>query len=869
MMADAELKSLVYEIRSLERPEWMINSGLSKGVYHDRTPLMTIVLAGTKIRFRQIHPASNSGVTLSFLNDDRNAEAHHEVTTDWAEIVVRHVSVPFLSTPFTDQGGDIVKVEVEAPDGLKSLPFCNSEHAADLFFQAWDSQQAEYALFESTYTKILIPAKDKATLKALHQATGLKSLFDYHDGIFEYFNYLAGLSFNPVVPTDKNIPNRFFMKADKSGPGAAYYGHSWTAQSSDSVANFWLDIRGANWGSIHEIGHGYQGAFMWNSTINLNEVWNNVFAAHYQKKVMGEEFYSKGWLYSGGEERIHTLTMNALANGTVGHDLGLTLYFFLLIFFGAASERSFIEFHKRYRRISNAPGFRVENYPAMDFLSRITIDVANVDVSEFMSLAKASLTPRQLIENVYSNSVPFYPLYLLVDPSTLKPVQTQLGLRSPVDLVSCKQLSVTGLTANVSLVFEPDVYSEVSGMSFLLRDGRGAARVVQIKSPTVLVRNLPLGLYVLQLPSVDGGKYQAVSSYVVVKQSGGSFNCVYEKMRASSLANQVIYLGGLQGVFCRLAINVSAGCFSIDVVYQSPHVYFKDVYARVIVKDEKGNIVFSREMLGIHTDLFSEKVPIAVGFFVELFHKEYVRVSVSNSSASGLIDSEEINIFEVTEQGLVNIDLGTEAGENLKLEIDKSAATFESSPHLVIHDGCSVKHDLRRAINTFAEPVRSQLLERYRTVGFTRPPNNRALLGVNFTWHLQGNSGRDVGYIRMNLAMRSIDLVFYAVKPHEYFASTYLSVMLKSKEGEIIYFQEFRGDERVQESHVRLLFAFESELIVMHRESTRCRIVNNTDQKVTSVAKIQHATFSSLLGISLASYWPAAADELIRIPYQA
>ena len=51
------------------------------------------------------------------------------------------------------------------------------------------------------------------------------------------------------------------MKADKHGAGAGIYGGRWTAETSSSVSSFWLTPKDSNWGSLHEIAHGYQGHF--------------------------------------------------------------------------------------------------------------------------------------------------------------------------------------------------------------------------------------------------------------------------------------------------------------------------------------------------------------------------------------------------------------------------------------------------------------------------------------------------------------------------------------------------------------------------------------------------------------------------------
>ncbi|WP_258394871.1 putative mucin/carbohydrate-binding domain-containing protein [Pseudomonas fluorescens] len=302
------------------------------------------------------------------------------------------------------------------------------------------------------------------------------------------------------------------------------------------------------------------------------------------------------------------------------------------------------------------------------------------------------------------------------------------------------------------------------------------------------------------------------------------------------------------------------GRLLVDVVNQSPHSYFPgQVYGEVVVRDAQGDRVFSREMLGDKTDLFSGVVLVEPGFTVEIMHKEPSRIGVSNATVSAVIDSNaQVNRLEVTEQGLVNISLGTDAVANLKVEIDKSAGGFELAPHLVLNNEYPLKQDLRRAINTLAEPLRSQLFERYRRVEFVRPQESRFIFGYDFTWYWQGNGGRALGCINLNIVTRTIDIDFYGVPPHEYFPSVYLSVLVKSEQGEVIYLRELRGNVPAQPSHVQLSFVPGSELSVMHREASRSWIVTNATGTVTSVGQVQHAQIGGMVGLKLSSYWPMA-----------
>lgn len=857
-MANEEIHQIItHQFYSLKRPDWMINAGLDKGVGHDRVNLRYILLPGTKIRFRQTSPASNVGVRLNLLNDDSKTESHAQITTQWTELVASVASVAFVETRYTDEAGELTEVEVEFDGAKKVLPISVSGALDDLFFSGWDSQDAEYALFSSTYANILIPKKDKEVLRRLKP---LRTLAGYYDGIFEYFNHLSGLSFQSALPTDKNIANRYFIKADKSGAGAGYYGGGWTAETSDSVAAFWLDIKATNWGSLHEIAHGYQGGFMRHTTINLGEVWNNVLAAKYQYKFLGEAVYRDGWLYSGGEEQLYAKAKAAFDAGTIGSDLALTLFFLMLIF-DRAGEQSLVEFYRRFRQVSNESGFRGENYPAMDFLSHIAIEVGNVDVSAFMSLAKATVTALQLVENAYSNTVGVYPLYWLVTRSNVDQVRQQLGLRSSLQLVGTDSLSAIGMKGDVSFRFDPDVFNKVVGKVLVLRNGNHKARIVEVDVQQVYVRDLPVGVYQLQLPSDADGAYQGVSNYLVVREVYNAFDCTYVKKIASVFADQKIYLGGLYGDFCVVTVDVSQGRLKFEVLSESPHSYFGGVvYAEVTIRDQRGGVVFNRKMLGDQTALFSLDIAIAIDFTIEIMHLEPSRLKVLNSTASAVVDgTRQINRLKVLARGLTNTDTGTDVGENLIQSLGRASEIFERSPHLVLYDETLLKEDFKRAINSYAQPIRGELFERFKNIEFVPPAVSGSVNGQYVSWALSGNGGTPVGSIAFNLISGSATFVFHNVFPHHYFPSVYIAVVLKSANGDIRYIRELRGDMAAEAESVEFSLALGDTVSVMHREPERS--VMEHDGRKLAIGLVQHAIYDARYNLSLASYWPTTTGE--------
>ncbi|WP_460055012.1 putative mucin/carbohydrate-binding domain-containing protein [Pseudomonas sp. S2_D06] len=861
-MHNQEVLSVIHQFYSLERPVWMMNSGLDKGVNHDRKTLNIVISAGATIRFRQKTPMSNPSASLNLLNDDSKNEKHAEITAQWQSLVASVPSVPFVTTRYTDKPGELTEVEIEVSGGWKFLPVYTEAIPDSSFLSLWDQSEAEFALFSSVYMNILIPAKDKDAVKALSQNVGLQHLVNYYNGLFEYYNHLEGLSFTPDTPENKNIPNRFFMKADKSASPFAYYSGGWTAVAADSVADFSLDTKPTNWGALHEIGHGYQGAFMSNSSLVMGEVWNNVFAASYQHKFMGEDVYRDGWLYDGGEQNLYSRAMTEF-DSERPLDIYMALFFLMLVFH-RAGEQCLVQFHKRYRKLCNSVGFSLADNPMMDHLSRTAIDVADSDVSAFMEHANIELSQRQIDENSYSGATPVYPLYALVPASMIEPLQQLLAVRSPLHLVSAAQLAaVTDLTGSVTLKFDSDVFGEVVGQMLVLKSGSGKSRCVKIDQLSVSVLDLPVGVYALQLPFAANGEYQPTSRYVIVKQGSTSYDCIYFRKHASSLADQKIMLGGFYGDFCTISVAVSLGKLMVDVILEVPHEYAgAKLYGQVTVRNMQGLVVFDRQMMGDKTELFSQEIPIEPGFSIEIFHEEPSRMKSTGSDASKVIDdAKKTNHLRVTEQGLVNVELTTNAGANLQAEMEKKSTLFEQSPHLVLREASPLKKDFELAINSFSGPVRDELLMRYKKIEFVRPPVSDGVGGARITWLLKGYYDQVVGYVKFDFDDNVVRFEFFKVVPHMYVASVYLAVALKSADGGVRYLRELRGDVLAEAESVVLPLNIDDTVSVMHKEPSRSVMEADANGRWINTGLVQHVTNRGLRRLELASYWPAATTD--------
>lgn len=829
--ADITPYTLVY-------PAWIWNSGMAKGIYHDRQSLGVILPAGASLSIRCSN-SIESTLTLNLLNDDRHTESQINITGEWSTFTATHACVPFIETPYSPI---LAKIEF-ITTGEKQLPVYTPTSDAQAFLDNWEHWGAEFALIITTYAALLVPAGDKSKIVELHQGSGLNQLESYYTSIFEFYNALAGISFDATIPTDKNIANRYFMKADLHGSGSAYYGHAWTAETNNTIRNFWLDPRPENWGCLHEIAHGYQGAFMYNSTVHTGEVWNNLYATYYQHKMLGDCVYELGWMYGGNAQGTFTALQKLFDSGSPISTWQLhEILFFYMFIFDKATEQAFTVFNQTYRQLSNKAGFNLADHPMMDLLATVCAQTKNLDISFFMKLAGTNLSDALTDANLYSNLESAGPLYRLVDASQLDAIQKTLGLKTPLSLVDTKALKITGLKGSLTISMSPQAFSENRNKVLILKNGSNISLLVKITNSEIQVNDLPIGPYKLHNPSAPHAKREAATHDAEVRaQMNNSIALNYNYSFGSSLASQHIFLSGLGGKeFAWFTVDMKSARATLKVIDCNPHSYFDEkIYAAVTVRDINGFIVLHKGMPGINTTGLHEEFSIGFGHTIHIFHNEPSRIGTPQQEISFIDPHTKDNILKVTQQGLVNGSLTILPGENLKDKIEKAACTLRQAPHLLLHLDLPQKDDILTAIVTFSYPEQSLLLEKYRDLWPSYADTGGPIVfGHYFTWKLSGLGNHTMMNIAIDTRMQTITIETMGRTPHLYFKSIYIAVWVRTHTGEPIHCEELRGDIPSQANFVTLPFQKDYTVSICHLEPSRSELVNADTQEKYSIDQI-------------------------------
>ncbi|MBC1372512.1 enhancing factor (viral) [Listeria booriae] len=828
---------------TLENPTWLRAQGLSKGIDHDRQDLGIIVPKDSTIEIRQTNPNYKGTVTVELLNNDSSKENGYQVGSSWVTATARADSALFAKTTFTAEAPTL---EYKVDDKVIELPvFKQGDKEAD-FFEKWDKSNAAFALVGNKYIQILVPARDKSYLKKMDEFSSINDLLAYYDTLFETYNELEGISFTAKTATDKNVPTKYFAKANVQGAGAGYYGGNHTADSSSSVYGFFLK---PGWGGLHEIGHGYQGSFMADPTFSTSEVWNNIYADSMQKKMLGSDYYTEGWLYRGDRtylEGVFEKFVYETKTPVNNWDVRSKLYM-LVMMKDKAGDQAFTHFNQSYRAAVNAGTIDYEE-KLLDLLTQAYGETSHYDFTPFVELVQGSMTNNQKIKNLYSGNKAVYPLASLLSGNNLKNARKDIQLDSKWGLVSNKELAKYKLTTTSEIQFTINDFDQIKGKTVRIKDGADVIRSIKITSPTITIKNMPIGIYSLDIPTGATRFYKPSTNYLVVSDSGNKTNIQMNELQTSTVASELLIFKGLgNGIFARGTVDAEAGRFVLDVTSGSPHSYFPGRYASVEILDENGQSVFNRVMNGASTETGKFEATIKPGYTIKVIHEEPSRLSIMNAP-SDLLDNTTTNTFKVTKYGLTSEKkkiTEQDALANYKANLEKLAKSITNNASIKNEDYADSKTQLKKAIaylpDKDADKIKYQ--QDYAELLAVKNDMSQNLLdGSKFNFQMKGFANREFANLFIDLDANQATISQNAGDPHESYTSTYASIKINNAKGKEIFQRNFEPRTWIPSSEDKVKIAVGDFITVMHKESAgRLAITNETTKE--RYATYQEATY--------------------------
>lgn len=500
---------LTQEIFTLPQPAHLLKEGRRMAANHDRQDLGIVLEGQTQIQVRQANDHYSPNVTLRLLGNDSKLEMSKTISKEWTTIDVATSLVPYIETPYTNtQTNEQPKIELKVVQGVaKKIPTYDSQTQIADFLANWTQSKASFAVVKGRKFQMLIPVNDFNQVKSIDLP---QLVHEYDEQVFQLIDKLTGLEVNSSDPIHEEEKQRYFIKADANGAGAAYYGGSWTAQNSTSMASY-LSI---NWLPIHEIAHGYE---VPSKEMIVVDVLNNVYGTYYQQKYL-TNFIKDSWLFRNNKQGLINNVKTSLLGNHVGYnEQG---YQEKLLLFMILAERlgqeGFAEFNKYHRQLANEG-------KAVNDLVQLFIEFGHqyqkynlIPYFQLLGLTVDDQTATQFLKN---DSQPVAMVTQVVPDSQIEQALQMLGLTDDLDsqltLVTNQELQKLNLTSQITVNIKNSEL--LQNGTLRLKNGQEVVKEVTVKGDQVTLENMPNGVYAIES---SYGHIVFDQQYLYVKEDG-------------------------------------------------------------------------------------------------------------------------------------------------------------------------------------------------------------------------------------------------------------------------------------------------------------------------------------------------------------
>ncbi len=601
----------------------MTNQGLKRGNDHGKEPLGIILPANTKIEVRQVPSDFKYNLILSLLNDNGNTEKSVNLPNNgaWVEVSNTVDSVPFVKKPMTKASP---QVEYKINGNVVKLPTYKENGDEKAFFKTWDASDAKFAFIENSRVQMLVPKTSKNYLKSMRDFGSIDELFEYYNWMFDYYDGLSGLEFNAKNPIHRNVETQYFVKANKSGGGAAYYAWDHTAFNGDNI-NEYLST---SWLVLHEIGHGYENN-IGNHGLYLTEVYNNILSHLFERQFRDE---NKGWLYEGDRKNLADKQLKQFReNGKGYNDTGeyrqrLAIMMNFVEFIG---EDAFTEFNKLYRERLAAGKYNGVNTGTI--FNELFSEVTGYDVREYFEIYKIFGKSGKLYDEDFINYKNIFILGDVVGEAKAEEIRAEKGLKSMYSLISTEEI----LTSKVKLDRETlkvniDNIENIIGETVTIKDGEQIIAEQVIKDSNIITfDNLIPAKYTVELSNKNSTfeNYFDVKKVTVISGKTNTVNleAPYKNKALGQMFNQKIVLNGLgDWTFASINTDLDNNKLIIKTNNTQAHSgYGNQLYATIEVLDENKNNVYKKDFIGADWQGATEEtIELKPGYTVNVYHAE-------------------------------------------------------------------------------------------------------------------------------------------------------------------------------------------------------------------------------------------------------
>lgn len=610
------IERTVYAVPKMEN---MLFIGTERCNPGDRQILGIFVPEGASFKARSLsNDAENNFVITFFTNTiTQNSILDFDRSTgDYSEIKNErenksYAAVPLITSPrlSEEKVGVTYKIELSYDNTVKPLDYYHYKDDESAFIISWKESKSEFGVVDGEAMLVIVPFADVDKLSN-YKASGYNAPFESLDAFFEYYLEVVnkmdewiGLSFKPTSWLNRNYRTKYTCAADgsKSGIGA-YYEKTFIAVGSYTVAPFFQ----YGWGTLHEIGHGYQGFLGRGNTkgmnLGLNETGNNVLAYY----IQNDRTLYKGtdnWL--GGtldkvEESKNKLRLEGkevfVATSTYAN-ASEKLYALVNLFNAFEGANTYGKLFSYYRALAYEKDVNAFTVP--DIYAKFFSEEYGANVIPYLKAWGLVISDEVDMLVSSKNLMPYVIPSDVVGNDEAKDMvkNGKISLLYGVNSEKSLELnSKASFTVNVDI----DDFNVLKGKRVVLYKGDKLVENIWLEKSSFTVNNLKVGVYRLLMPALISYDSNNPSFVVTTDSQKNTLNISYTKAeikdRAFHTKLRLIGVHGTEGFSLDLMENntkAKANLGAADMGNQNAYWSGKpnDVFASVTILNQNGEIV--------------------------------------------------------------------------------------------------------------------------------------------------------------------------------------------------------------------------------------------------------------------------------------
>ena len=286
------------------------------------------------------------------------------------------------------------------------------------------------------------------------------------------------------------------------------------------------------------------------------------------------------------------------------------------------------------------------------------------------------------------------------------------------------------MKGNAVIKISIEDFEQIKGKKLYIKDGSKVIKEITVDNQTISIKDLPAGIYTIQLPSTKSEAYEYSYEYLVIQENANTEkNVQYEKINTNVLASDTkVRLTGLgNSEFANITMDMENKTIRVKGNNQQPHSYFTDEYSNIQILDENDNKIYEKSFIGNVNTPCDDTLNIEYGYKITLKHREPTRLvfqsQMLNEKEEYSNTTTEPTSYIITKYGLQKEGTSDEEQYQIyKRKIDKYITKIKSMiPDTKMKDGNTYfiqRNKLLSVILELNETDKTQYLEENKILLF-------------------------------------------------------------------------------------------------------------------------------------------------------